>query len=73
MDITPTLQAWLMPHRKFTGPIFPTGRPEGVGGRAAKPAEMTLMKPAKKPGSRNGTKTPSGIVSVLIISQTPTI
>lgn len=29
VEITPTLKAWLLPHRQLTGPVFPTGRAEG--------------------------------------------
>jgi integrase len=29
VDITPTLKAWLLPHRQLTGPIFPIGHIEG--------------------------------------------
>ena len=50
MDITPTLQAWLMPQRKFTGPIFPTGRPEGVGGPSGQACRNDFDEAREKAG-----------------------
>jgi integrase len=51
VDITPTLKARLMPHRKFTGPIFPTGRPEGVGGPSGQVCRNDFDEAREKAGT----------------------